>query len=225
MKHTVELLHHKDNPDAEVAWEIIREVVYDVASTCEVIRVENQESVCCEDDMRLLVDGEPVKDVATGPPVPGNFVCGDIGELPPCWALEAAILHAMKPRGILFMCVANSARSQIAEGIARSLAPAGVKVFSAGSRPAKLRKEVIQVMSEIGIDVSKQYSKSASEIPADQVDAVITVCAEEVCPVWLHPVTRIHWGMPDPAAVTGPKRIRAFRDTRDELLLRIRRMF
>ena len=95
--------------------------------------------------------------------------------VPPEWMVEAAILRALKPEGILFLCVANSARSQMAEGIARSLAPAHVRVGSAGSRPTSVRPEAIAVLGEIGIDISGHRSKAVSEIPADGIDTVITL--------------------------------------------------
>jgi len=126
-------------------------------------------------------------------------------------------------RGILFLCVANSARSQIAEGIARSMVPAGTKVWSAGSRPTSVRPEAISVLKEIGIDISHHRSKAVPEIPAAEVDTVITLCGEEECPVFLGNARRLHWGLPDPAAATGSAadRVTAFRDTRDELRRRI----
>ena len=126
-------------------------------------------------------------------------------------------------KGILFLCVANSARSQMAEGIARSIAPPGVKIWSAGSRPTRIRPEAIAVLKEIGIDISGQRSKAVSEIPAEEVDTVITLCAEEECPVFLGNARRLHWGLPDPAAVSGSGQavLNAFRETRDELLQRI----
>lgn len=126
-------------------------------------------------------------------------------------------------RGILFLCVANSARSQIAEGIARKLAPAEIQVWSAGSSPTRVRPEAVKVLEESGIDISDHHSKDVSEIPATEVDTVITLCAEEECPVFLGDVTRLHWGLPDPAAVTGSEndRLNAFRKTRDELHNRI----
>jgi arsenate reductase len=126
-------------------------------------------------------------------------------------------------RGLLFLCVANSARSQMAEGIARSLAPAGVKVWSAGSRPTGVRPEAIAVLAEIGIDISGHQSKPVAQIPAAEVDTVVTLCGEEECPLFLGQVTRLHWGLPDPAASTGPEseRLVAFRDIRDELRRRI----
>jgi arsenate reductase len=127
-------------------------------------------------------------------------------------------------KGILFLCVANSARSQIAEGIARSLAPVGTKIWSAGSRPTRVRLEAIAVLKEIGIDISGQRAKAVAEVPAAEVDTVITLCGEEECPLFLGKATRLHWGLPDPAAVNGSEaeRLDAFRKVRDELRRRIR---
>ena len=143
------------------------------------------------------------------------------------WRTEAEALRAKRPRHILFLCVANSARSQIAEGIARSLAPQGVRVSSAGSSPASVRPQAIQVLDEIAIDISDHRSKGLESIDAESVDAVITLCAEEVCPVFLGKAHRVHWGLPDPAAVTGTEetRLNAFRSVRDELLLRLKVLF
>lgn len=128
-----------------------------------------------------------------------------------------------RPSGLLFLCVANSARSQMAEGIARSLAPAEVRIWSAGSHPTSLRPEAIAVLREIGIDISTHRSKSVTEIPAAEVDAVVTLCGEEECPLFLGNATRLHWGLPDPAAVKGSEaeRLAAFRSIRDELRARI----
>ncbi len=127
------------------------------------------------------------------------------------------------PQGILFLCVANSARSQMAEGTARSLAPPGVKIWSAGSRPTSVRPEAIAVLREIGIDISGHRSKAVTEIPADEVDTVITLCAEEECPIFLGNARRLHWQLPDPARVAGPEHevLDAYRKIRDELLRRI----
>ncbi|MFH0902243.1 MAG: arsenate reductase ArsC [Pseudomonadota bacterium] len=126
-------------------------------------------------------------------------------------------------KGILFLCVANSARSQIAEGVARSIMPSGTKIWSAGSRPTYVRPEAIVVLEEIGIDISHQWSKAVAEIPTAEVDTVITLCGEEECPLFLGKATRLHWGLPDPAAVQGSEqeRLNAFRNTRDELRRRL----
>jgi arsenate reductase len=142
------------------------------------------------------------------------------------WEADAALLREAAPRHILFLCVANSARSQLAEGIARSLAPPGVRISSAGSVPTSVRPQAVEVLREVGIDISGQRSKGVGEIEGP-VDAVITLCAEEVCPVWLESARRLHWGLPDPAAVEGSdlERLDAFRATRDELLRRLRVLF
>jgi arsenate reductase len=141
--------------------------------------------------------------------------------------LEAALLRALRPRHLLFLCVQNSARSQLAEGIARFLAPPGVSVSSAGSSPAFVRPQAIQVLREIGVDISGHRSKAVGEIDASSVDAVITLCAEEVCPVFLGSAVRLHWGLPDPARAPGgdEARLEAFRATRDELFRRLKLVF
>ena len=143
------------------------------------------------------------------------------------WTEQAKMLREKNPRGLLFLCVANSARSQMAEGLARSLAPEGVRIWSAGSRPTRVRPEAIKVMAEIGIDISGQRSKSTGDIPADMVDTVITLCEEEQCPFFAGGATRIHWRLPDPAAVNGDEqqRLEAFRRVRDELRKRLREVF
>jgi arsenate reductase len=124
---------------------------------------------------------------------------------------------AVKTRGILFMCVANSARSQMAEGFARRAAPSGVTVHSAGSAPSRVNRHALEVMREVGIDLSQHHSKSIDEIPSAQIDTVITLCAEEVCPVFPGSVEKLHWPHPDPAAATGSKEdvLREFRRVRD----------
>ncbi len=143
------------------------------------------------------------------------------------WKDEATQIRAALTRHVLFLCVANSARSQMAEGIARALAPAGVKVSSAGSAPSKLNPLAVKALAEIGIDISGQRSKHVDEIPPDDVSVVITLCAEEVCPVFLGKAVRVHWGLPDPAAVTGSdaERLEAFRKVRDELRRRLIHVF
>ena len=142
------------------------------------------------------------------------------------WRDQAEALRALEPRHVLFLCVANSARSQMAEGIARDLAPAGVRVSSAGSEPAAVRPQAVAVLGEIGIDISGHYSKGVDEV-ARPVDAVVTLCAEEVCPVWLGDARRVHWGLPDPAAAAGSPeaQLDAFRAVRDELRKRMAVVF
>jgi protein-tyrosine-phosphatase len=142
------------------------------------------------------------------------------------WEAEAAELRALRPRHFLFLCVANSARSQMAEGIARSLAPAHVKISSAGSAPSRVNPLAIRVLAEVGIDASRQFSKSVNDIPPDDVDVVLTLCAEEECPVFLGKARRYHWGLPDPGG-SGDEtsRLESFRAVRDEIRKRLSRVF
>ena len=103
---------------------------------------------------------------------------------------------------ILFMCVANSARSQLAEGLARQYLP-NAEIYSAGSSPSFLNPFAIRVMNEIEIDISKHYSKSVNDLPKEfiaNLDFVITLCAEEVCPVLITSAKKLHWPFPDPAS-------------------------
>lgn len=118
-------------------------------------------------------------------------------------------------RKILFLCVANSARSQMAEGLARALLADEVEVQSAGTRPSHVNPVAISVMAEIGIDIRGQKSKSVDSIDAKTVDTVITLCAEEVCPVFLGKAERLHWPFDDPAGTSELERVDAFRNVRD----------
>jgi arsenate reductase len=127
---------------------------------------------------------------------------------------------------VVFLCVANSARSQMAEGLLRARAPGGWRAYSAGSHPARLSSTGVEAMREIGIDISSQYSKGVDEVPLADADLIITLCAEEVCPVVPGGrAKRLHWPLPDPAAVTDPaSRLERFRAVRDELATRIDRL-
>jgi len=126
-----------------------------------------------------------------------------------------------KPAGILFMCVANSARSQIAEGWARKLLGGGVRIQSAGTRPAGVNPYAVEVMAEVGIDLTTQHSKSVDTIDRATVDTVITLCAEEVCPVFLGKVRRLHWPIQDAAsedpALSREQMLERFRVARDQI--------
>ena len=143
------------------------------------------------------------------------------------WKADAAALRAAPPKHLLFLCVANSARSQMAEGIARSLAPSSTRISSAGSKPSQVNPLAIAALREIGLDLSGHHSKSVEEIPREGVDAVITLCAEEVCPVWLGQARRYHWGLPDPAGAgkDDAEQLQSFRDVRDELRRRLSVVF
>lgn len=127
-------------------------------------------------------------------------------------------------KSVLFLCVANSARSQMAEGLARKLLGDRVRVQSAGSRPSSVNPYAVEVMREVGVDLSTHTSKSVDGIDPASVDTVITLCAEEVCPVFLGKATRLHWPLPDPASPEPLPRevmLERFRAARDELSRRL----
>ncbi|MQA30948.1 MAG: arsenate reductase ArsC [Luteitalea sp.] len=129
-------------------------------------------------------------------------------------------MESPKPR-VLILCTGNSARSQMAEGLLRAAMHGQVAVFSAGTKPTTVRPEAIAVMAELGIDISGHRSKHVDELSADRFDYVITVCgaADGDCPVFPNAPRRIHWNVPDPAAVEGnlEKRLEAFRRISDAL--------
>ena len=120
---------------------------------------------------------------------------------------------------ILFLCVANSARSQMAEGLARDLFKDAVRVQSAGSQPSRVNPFAVAAMREVGIDLSVHSSKSVETIDPASVDLVITLCAEEVCPVFLSDAVRLHWPFADPdrkhEQLTDDERLAHFRVARD----------
>ncbi len=133
-------------------------------------------------------------------------------------------MTAGKP-SILFLCVANSARSQMAEGLARQLFGDRARIQSAGSQPSRVNPYAIEVMQELDADLRGYMSKSVDTIDPASVDTVITLCAEEVCPVILANVRRLHWPIVDPASadpsITRDEMLRRFRDARDSIRARL----
>lgn len=127
---------------------------------------------------------------------------------------------------VLILCTGNSCRSHLAEGILRAAVGDLIDVQSAGSRPAGyVHPKAIEVMHEIGIDISKHRSKHLDEFLTRNVETVITVCgnADQACPMFPGQVNRHHWGFDDPAHATGSDEevLAVFRRVRDE----IRRVF
>jgi arsenate reductase (thioredoxin) len=129
-------------------------------------------------------------------------------------------------RRVLILCTGNSARSQMAEGLLRQMGGTQFEVFSAGTKPSGVNALAIEVMREVGIDISKQRSKSVGGFAGQEFATVITVCdnAAEECPIFPGAPQRAHWSLPDPAAVSGTReeKLGAFRKVRDELERRIR---
>jgi arsenate reductase len=126
---------------------------------------------------------------------------------------------------VLFLCTHNSARSQMAEGLTRSLAGDRFEVFSAGTEATRVRPEAISVMAEVGVDISAQESKTLERYLREPFDLVVTVCddANEACPLFPGARERLHWSFPDPSAAAGgyEERLQAFRRVRDDITARI----
>lgn len=131
----------------------------------------------------------------------------------------------MRYDSVLFLCVANSARSQMAEGLARRRFGDTVRVQSAGSQPTRVNPLAVEAMDELGIDIRGQRSKSVDAIDPASVDLVITLCAEEVCPLFLGEAPKLHWPLEDPDRgdedLTHERRLAHFRATRDEIASRL----
>jgi len=122
---------------------------------------------------------------------------------------------------VLILCTGNSARSQMAEGLLKHICQREFEINSAGTKPSIVRPEAIKVLSEIGIDISGNCSKSVDEFKNEEIDYVLTVCdnAKENCPYFPAKTNLIHQGFEDPAEVAGDeeKRLNAFRKVRDEI--------
>ena len=118
---------------------------------------------------------------------------------------------------LLFLCVANSARSQIAEGIARQMFNGRAVVASAGSKPTIVNPFAIRVLAEIGISTAEHTSKSIDQVDVNAMDLVVTLCVDEVCPVVNSRVRKLHWPFPDPAqpGQSDADGMREFRKVRD----------
>ena len=130
----------------------------------------------------------------------------------------------MKPK-VLFLCTGNSARSQMAEGYLRHVASDNFTAMSAGIEPKGLNPLAVEVMHEIGVDISKQNSKDVVSLLGQHIPYVVTVCdnAKERCPIFPGTWKFLHWSFIDPAAVQGSvdEKLQAFREVRDQIIAQI----
>jgi arsenate reductase len=126
---------------------------------------------------------------------------------------------------VLFLCTHNSARSQMAEGLLRQLAGDRFEVMNAGTEATHIRPLAIRAMDEIGLDISRQESKTLDRYLDEPFDYVITVCddANEACPFFPGAANRLHWSFEDPSRVEGSEeeRLAVFRSVRDRIRERI----
>jgi arsenate reductase len=145
----------------------------------------------------------------------------------PSWETDADALHASGARHILLLSRADSARGQIAEGIARALAPRHVQISSAGVARGRVDPAATRVLAELSVDISDQRSKTLDEIDTSDVQAVITLAEGVSVPESLRGALHVHWPLPDPAAQKGSdeERLTAYRALRIELRRRLLRAF
>ena len=131
----------------------------------------------------------------------------------------------MNKQRVLFLCTHNSARSQMAEGLLRSLAGDRFDVMSAGTQATRVHPLAIRAMADVGIDLSGHRSKMVDDVVDQPWDYVITVCnaANEACPVFPKKSSRLHWSFEDPSQATGTdaQRLEVFRRIRDQIKHRI----
>ena len=122
---------------------------------------------------------------------------------------------------VLFLCTENACRSQMAEGLVNHDLAGQVQAWSAGVRPSRVNPRAVQVMAELGIDISHHRSKSVDDLAGEQFDLVITVCdqAQQQCPIFPGETEVMHVGIPDPAKATGTEAevMAAFRQGRDAM--------
>lgn len=122
---------------------------------------------------------------------------------------------------VLFVCTHNAVRSQMAEGLVNHLLGGTYEAFSAGTRPAGVHPMAVEVMREIGVDISGQRSKPLERFVHEPFDYVVTVCdsAKQSCPTFPFASQTLHWNLPDPSTASGSleERLAFFRRVRDEL--------
>ncbi len=137
--------------------------------------------------------------------------------------LRPAAFISRPPAHVLFLCLHNASRSQMAEGFARAFAPAGVTVMSAGTAPSGVNPHAVTVMHEVGLDITGHTSKHVDDLPWREADTVVTLCGEddEMCPPLAGDVRRVHWPLPDPSKAPPEAALAVFREVRDEIRWRV----
>lgn len=140
--------------------------------------------------------------------------------------MKKELSHSQKPARVLFLCTHNSARSQMAEGILRSLSQGRIEAYSAGSQPRPVHPSAVKALAALGMDISQQRSKQLDEVKEQTFDYIVTVCdrVREACPTFPSDPERIHWSIADPVAQQGSEeeQYHAFERVALELMTRIR---
>jgi N-acetylglutamate synthase-like GNAT family acetyltransferase/protein-tyrosine-phosphatase len=143
------------------------------------------------------------------------------------WEADADLLHSSGARHALILSQTNSALGQIAEGMARALAPRQVRISSAGASGGPVDPLARRVLAELSVDIADEHPKALDEVDTSDVQAILVVSEEDPTPPGLRGVLRVHWPLPDPAAGggTGEERLARYRAVRNELRRRLIRVF
>ncbi len=223
----------KDIPQLNDFKSLVENVIADFGlegdAKVEMQQIDREEALAYEEGQgfpTLFVDGRMIEDGLYSIETYGLSVYGS-SVVPDRWMVESAILRALRPKHILFLCRHNSARSIMAQVIASKLAWTGTKVSSAGVEMGFLNPFTITCLKEAGYPVWDVYSKTVDEIDVTDVDAVVTLCDAGACPNLAGKRYRLHWEMRDPANAEGDDgaKLRAFRNVREELALRLKHLF
>jgi len=226
----------------DIRWKILVELSHGDLRVQELVEKLNQPQNLISYHLQLLNEHGIVRDSRSAADGREIYYGIEIGKLAQLYRSSGLSLHPAlfedslsgnleveysldKPLRVLFLCTHNSARSQMAEGILRSLGKGNIQVFSAGNEPSVVHPLAIRSMQAMGIDISNQTSKSMDQFSQIKFDYVITVCdkAREVCPIFPGDPKQIHWSFPDPAEVSGNEEVmlEAFNKTAVQLKTRI----
>jgi N-acetylglutamate synthase-like GNAT family acetyltransferase/protein-tyrosine-phosphatase len=143
------------------------------------------------------------------------------------WEADADLLHSSGARHALILSQTNSALGQIAEGMARALAPRQVRISSAGASGGPVDPLARRVLAELSVDIADEHPKALDEVDTSDVQAILVVSEEDPTPPGLRGVLRVHWPLPDPAAGggSGEEKLARYRAVRNELRRRLIRVF
>lgn len=228
----------------ELRWNILRMLARSDYRGLEIVQRLNQPQNLVSYHLRMLATHHLVSERRSAADGRDIYYSLNLDLLRECYGTAATALHPAlwslapasqetspvqlrQPFRVLFLCTENSARSQMAEGLLRHLAGDTLDVQSAGSQPSEVHPYAIQVLAQMGIDISHATSKHLDLFREQSFDAIITVCdrMKECCPTWPAENAQIHWSLPDPAALPGvseQERYAAFEHVAHQLMTRLR---
>jgi ArsR family transcriptional regulator, arsenate/arsenite/antimonite-responsive transcriptional repressor / arsenate reductase (thioredoxin) len=227
----------------DLRWNLLAALARSDHSVQELVRFTNQPQNLVSYHLRQLREQEVIAERRSSADRRDMYYSLDLARLHCLYADAARSLHpaldhaaatqaadavpaARESARVLFLCTANSARSQMAEALMRQLSQGRVEAFSAGSHPTHVHRNALKVMASMGLDISEQRSKHFEEFLGQSFDRIITVCdrVRESCPNFPGDPERIHWSIPDPVAVEGSEQeqYRAFEQVSLQLTNRIR---